>query len=164
MQQSTLTSIKLLLTAKELAYKEVTTRAESGSSGHCLVGGHKTTDVSWDTRFQLPIKKSLFAPRTVRHGNKLPQEVVLSLSSGVLQTRLGKPWVTWPDFNTNLFLGRGLDQDTSWGIFQPEFIVWAYNLWQKYSQFILKERNKVRASSTTVKPKKIQPKHPISMF
>lgn len=68
MRQSTLTSIKLLLTTKELAYKNISTRAESGS---CLAGGHKT-DAGWDTRFQMPEKQSVLGPRSGMGGTGAP--------------------------------------------------------------------------------------------
>lgn len=130
------------------------------NKGACLQGGHhnsgarlfivlhggRTQDNRYKLkheRFWLHIRKSLFMMKTVRHWNRLSQEVVQSLSSDIFKTKLGKPWIPWLDFNTDPVLSRGLDQDNLLRSLPTWIIVQAYNLWQKCSQFIFKELNKV---------------------
>lgn len=96
--------------------------------GACLQGSHqnsgarlfvvlhsgRTQDNRWKLkhkRFQMPIRKSIFTVRTLRHRNRLPQKMVQYLSSDIFWTRLRKLWVTWSHFNTDPVLSRGLDQD-----------------------------------------------------
>lgn len=68
-------------------YKEVTEKADPGSSQLSTVGGQKTTDMKRN-KFGLDIGENFFIMGKVKHRSRLPRKAVQSLSLEAFKTQV----------------------------------------------------------------------------